>query len=221
MRMVILTKPLFLFLIGICLFLSIYVKEKKPLNIILPIFFSFLLLIEITCYYLKGKDINNLIIYNLWFPIEFIAYSYWIIFYFNSGFLKKIWSFLIPFYALSVIIIYFFANDLFKFNTLTFQLGFILLLPVILLKLYEYTNDNVISNPLKVPMFWLIIGLLISYIFSLTEFSILNYLHLNNINLLEGLKKVNIIVTDVLYISIIVYFVLKWKNKKSHISFSL
>lgn len=215
-RMLILTQPIFLLLIGICFILSISTQEKQPLKILLPLFFGLLLFVESVCYYLKIADVNNLIIYNLWFPVEFIFYSYWVVAYFNSRYFKKLFIFLIPIYATTVIVIYLLSNTLFKFNSLAFQLGFLLLLPVILFKLYEYVNESIIHNPLKVPVFWLITGLLISYVFSLSQFSIQDYLNYNNKNLSEALKKVNIILKDILYMCIIIYFILKWKNKRSH-----
>lgn len=213
----ILTKPIFLFLIGICLILSICVEEKRPLNKLLPVFFSFLLSVECICFYLKTVNTNNLIIYNLWFPIEFIFYTYWVVVYINSKNIKRIFIFLLPVYFFIVSIIYLFSDSLFQFNSLAFQIGFLLLLPAMLFKLYEHINEPVIDNPLKAPIFWLITGVLLSYIFSLSQFSIQNYLHSSNKNLLEALKKVNIILADILYICIIIYFILKWENKKLHI----
>lgn len=218
--MFILVKPIFLLLIAACLILSIYVKEKHPLNMILPFFFGTLLFVESLCYYLKTINTNNLIIYNLWFPIEFIMYSIWLVIYSNSNNFKKLFSLLIPIYAVTVIIIYSFTNTLYKFNSLAFQFGFLLLLPAILYTLYEYMEATILNNPLRVPIFWLTGGLLTSYVFSLSEFSIQNYLHVHNKELLEVFKKINIILTDILYVSIIIYFILKWKNRKSHISFT-
>lgn len=215
--MYILTTPIFLYLIGICLFLSILVENKSPLKKILPIFFSVLLLVECICYYLKTQNLNNLIVYNFWFPIEFVLYTFWIINYLDSKRGKKIFILLIPFYLIGVIVIYFFSSTLLKFNSLAFQLGFLLLLPVALIKLYELINQVVISNPIKTSIFWLITGILVSYFFSLAQFSIQNYLHLNNKDLLEALKKINFILADILYTCIIIYFLLKWKNKKLYI----
>lgn len=213
----ILTAPLFLYLIGICLILSILTPEKRPLKIILPAFFSLLLIVEVTCYYLKKADINNLVVYNFWFPVEYILYTYWLNTYVNSSLFKRTYTFLLLLYPLIVAVIYILYDHLLKFNSLAFQLGFLLLLPAILFKLYEYINENIIQNPVKVPLFWLITGLLFSYIFSLCQFSIQNYLNYNNKDLLTALGEVNIILTDVLYTCIIIYFVLKWKSKSSHI----
>ncbi len=213
----ILTKPIFLFLIAGCLILSFIIPEKRPLKIMLSVFFSCLLIVEAICYYLKQAGISNLYVYNLWFPVEYLFYTYWVNTYVKSGLFKNIYIFLLPLYAVSVIIIYLVYNHLLKFNSLSFQLGFLLLLPALLFKLYEYISENIIQNPLKVPVFWLITGLLFSYIFSLCQFSIQNYLTNNNLDLLRALGKVNIILTDVLYMFIIMYFILKWKSKKSHI----
>ena len=212
--MIVLTQPLFLILIGTCFVLSIKNQDRQPLKTLLPIFFAILFLVESICYYLKTIKINNLVIYNLWFPIEFMFYSYWVTAYYDSKGFKRIFHFLIPFYATVVFVIYVFSDSLLKFNSVAFQLGFLLLLPVLLFKLYENVNQSTIENPIKNPIFWLITGLLISYVFSLSEFSIQNYLHSNDKDLLEALKKVNIFLTDVLYITIIVYFILKWKTEK-------
>lgn len=210
-----LTKPVYLILIGICFLLSIKNEEKRPLKTMLPIFFLALLSVEIVCYYFKLINKNNLAIYNLWFPLEFIFYTYWVIACSKSVGFKNIFKWLLPLYAVIVAIIYFTTKNLYKFNSIAFQLGILLLLPALLYKLYEYLNEPVIQNPLKNPIFWLITGLLFSNLFSMSEFSIQNYLHLHDEGLLKALKKVNIILTDVLYITIIAYFILSWKSKRS------
>ncbi len=215
--MFILTKPIFLPLIAVCLILSFIAPEKRPLKILLPLFFSCLFIVELVCYCLKQSGINNLYVYNMWFPVEYLFYTYWVNTYVNSAGFKKIYIILLPLYAIIVVIIYLVYDNLLKFNSLSFQLGFLLLLPALLFKLYEYINENVIQNPVKVPVFWLITGLLFSYIFSLCQFSIQNYLYNINKELLRALGMVNIILTDVLYLCIIMYFILQWKIKKSHI----
>lgn len=175
-----------------------------------------LFIIELICYYLKIVHVNNLIIYNFWFPLEFLFYTFWISNYLQSKIVKKVFNILMGVYVAVVIIIYSISANLFKFNTIAFQLGFILLLPVALLKLYELINQPIISNPLYTPLFWLITGILVSYVFSLAQFSALNYLHINNKFLSEALKKINFILADILYSCIIIYFILKWKQKKLH-----
>ena len=213
--MQLLTMPFFLILIGICLILSIKNRERRPLKILLPIFFFLLLAVESVCYYFKIIHRNNLIIYNIWFPLEFMFYTYWIVTSSDSKRFKKLFSFLIPIYGITVIVIDLISQSLYSFDSLGYQLGLVLLLPALLFKLYEDMNEPVIQNPLKSPVFWLITGLLISYIFSLSEFSIQTYLHTKDVNLLIALEKVNIILTDVLYITIIIYFILQWKIRKS------
>jgi hypothetical protein len=176
--------PVFLILIFICLVLSFFSWERPLIKKLLPVFFTSLLIIESVCYYLAAKDKNTMIIYNLWFPLEFSFYSYWIASYLNNHKFKRTILLLIPIYLGICGLIYVQASTLYKFNTLAFQLGIILLIPVLLYKLYEFINEAVIINPFKNAVFWLISGLLVSSLGSFLKFSGENYLLTNYKDLL-------------------------------------
>jgi Sec-independent protein secretion pathway component TatC len=208
--------PLFLFLIPVCLLFSFISNQKAPLNIILPGYFCALLIVECVCYYLKITDQNNLWIYNCWFPVEFAVYSYWVGSYINNKVLaEKIIYFAIS-YLIIVVIIYSFATTLYQFNTLSFQLGIILLLPILLFKLYEFISGSIIESPTNNPLFWLIIALLLSYLGSFFQFSLKNYLQYNHAGLTNLLNTFNILITNIQYSLIIVYFIISWRKKKLH-----
>ncbi|MEO5995202.1 MAG: hypothetical protein ABIN89_00810 [Chitinophagaceae bacterium] len=200
--------PWFLLLILTCLILSLFIREKQPFTFLLPVFFATLLFIESLCYYFKVINKNNILIYNFWFPVEFAIYSFWVVSYLGNQGYKKIVIYCILFYLVTVGYIYMRASNLHKFNTISFQLGVILLIPVLLLKLYEFINESAITHPFKNALFWLISGLLISYLGSFFQFSVENYLQENHKDLLETLKFFNILLTESLYCCIIVYFIL-------------
>lgn len=213
--MFIVNTPLFLGLIFICLCWSLLSHEQKPLSNLLKVFFGCLFLVELACYWFKINDWNNSLIYNLWFPIEFVFYTYWVSVYLQKHKLSIIFRRISVAYLILVLLIYLIAWDLNQFNGLAYQLGFLLLLPLLLYKLNEMIREPAMLNPLRNPVFWLVTGLLFSYLFSFCQFSIQGYL-LTNKHLSEALKKLNIILTDILYVCLILFFVFKWKQEKSH-----
>jgi hypothetical protein len=205
----------YLVLIFINLILSL-VTGKYRLKIIIVIFFSSLLCVELTCYYFKVRNWNNLIIYNCWFPLEYGVYAAWVSSSLNSIVLRRKIILCIESYLAITIVIYFSDDNMYNFNTLAFQIGMVLILPVLFRKLYEMVNEPIMINPLKNPLFWLISGLLFSYLGSFFQFSLENYLRATNTQLLSAMKIINILLTDLLYLCIIMHFILTWLNRKLH-----
>jgi hypothetical protein len=205
----------YLALIFINLVLSL-VSGKYPLKILIVIFFSILLVVEFICYYFKIRDWNNLFIYNCWFPLEYGVYTAWVGSSLNSASLRKKIILFIETYLAFTIVLYYIHDNMYDFNTLAFQVGMLLILPVLFRKLYEMVNEPVMINPLKNPLFWLISGLLFSYLGSFFQFSLENYLRATDAHLLSAMKIINILLTDLLYLCIIMHFILTWANRKLH-----
>jgi predicted neutral ceramidase superfamily lipid hydrolase len=203
-----------LLLILLCLILSILAGESR-MKVTLALFFFTLLTVETVCYYFKIKNWNNLVIYNCWFPLEFAFYAGWVNSFLKNDRRKIIWFFIAA-YLIITAVIYLTGVNLHDFNTITFQLGILLILPVLFFKLFELIHETVIMNPFKNPLFWLISGLLFSYLGSFFQFSLDNYLRASDPALLYALKIINIFLTNLLYICIILYFVILWLNRRSH-----
>jgi Sec-independent protein secretion pathway component TatC len=208
--------PVFLFLIFVCLISCFFSCEQLPLKLLLPAFFAVLLVVESVCYYYQISNKNNTLIYNLWFPVEFSFYSFWVACYLSNRYFKQSIVLCIFIYLSICGLMYIQKSDLYKFNTLAFQLGVVLLIPVLLYKLYEFINESVIINPFRNALFWLISGLLISSLGSFFQFSVENYLLENHKDVLFALRQFNVLLTDVLYCCIIAYFILSWRMRLHH-----
>jgi len=208
--------PFFLLLIAACFLLSIKAGLKRPLNILLPLFFAVLFAVEVVCYWYKISDWNNMYIYNCWFPVEVAVYTYWVALDLRQRQHVKIISISIVIYLLFVTGLYLKEQDISHFNSFAYQCGILLLLPVLLIRLYECVNESTEVYPLHNPVVWLIAGLLVSYLGSFIQFSLQKILYEHYKDILNILRIVNIAVTYVLYSCIIVYFILTCQRKNSY-----
>jgi len=208
--------PFFLLFIAACFFLSIKIRLANSLRILLPSFFAALFIVEVVCYWYKINDWNNIRIYNCWFPVEVAVYTYWVASGLQKPRQRKIIAASIVTYLLLVTGLYVKQQDISYFNSLAYQCGILLLLPVLLIRLYECVNESAEMYPLHNPVVWLIVGLLISYLGSFIQFSLQKFLYAYYKDILDILRIVNICVTYVLYSCIIVYFILTCQRKNSY-----
>jgi len=197
--------------------LSLFFLKKGKIFLWFPAFFLLAVFVETLCYYYKLNDINNWPVYNWWFPLEFAFFSIWIRSYILSLQFRKSVLYLIFSYAFFVAIRNVFYADLASFNTLNFAFGVLLLLLCIFYKLSEILKAEEIVNPLKLPVFWPLSGMLVSNLMSIFHLLSNNYLYKSNFELLSALRKINIIMSCFLYVTFIVYFLIQWKNRKQAI----
>lgn len=208
--------PFFLLLIAACFLLSLKAGLKKPLNLLLPLFFALLLVVEAVCYWYKINNWNNIRIYNCWFPAEVAVYTYWVASGLQRLRQRKVIEVFVVIYLLFVTGLYVKQQDISSFNSFAYQCGILLLLPVLLIRLYECVNESAEVYPLQNPVVWLIAGLLVSYLGSFIQFSLQKFLYDYYKDILNILRIINIAVTYVLYSCIIVYFILIWQKKNSY-----
>ncbi len=201
--------------IFMCFILSLFFR-KKGLSVekyLVP-FFLLLFCVESYCGYLYSKNIDRHIVYNFWFPIEFIFYGIFITAFINSVKTKFFLRIVLFIYFLGIIIYYLFFCNITKFASKPFLLGAVMLILVLLIKLYEILNKEITFNPLKNPIFWFIAGLLLENICSFFFLGAINYLSIKNESLLKALSLMNVIFTDVQYFFFLLYFYCKWKYQK-------
>lgn len=151
--------------------------NRKSLNSIFKLFLFFLiftLLKEIACVYLASKGQPNLYIYNIFGILAYIVYP---ILYYNTFTSEK--NKRLTLFFLGVIIIAYlsdllFINGLEVFNTLTTTTGGFILATSALLYLYQILKNIEHSNIIKVPMFWISVGVLFYNIGTIVLFSYFN-----------------------------------------------
>ncbi len=209
--------PFFIYQILIITVISFLFIKKSKFYIFSTIFFLALFLVEYRCYELFHKDQNTNVIYNWWFPIEFVFYAFFLIQgnYNNRYF--KLTMILSLLYLLFVLLYNINIQHLRSFATITYQIGELFLIFLIIIRIKEVLRNEFLENPFKNPIVWLIIGLIFSNLGSLMHLSAANYLESVNNNLLSALRKLNIFLTTFLYCCIIIYFYFEWKRPKLHI----
>lgn len=210
--------PFFLYEIFICFLLSLFfIRRNGIINKISPVYFLLLFGVEYYCAWLNKMELANNHIYNFWFPVEYIFYGCIISTYIKDVIQKRFSYTIIVLYASFTILYYsFFKEDIHAFSTLTYLSGFVVLLVIILFKLYEILNQEIIFNPLKSDIFWFITGLLLVNIGGFFHFGATNYMYANNKPLHKALQSLNIYLTMFQYFCFVIYFFCKWKYQKLH-----
>jgi hypothetical protein len=209
--------PFFIYQIGLLAIISLFFLKKGGFFIISALFFTALFFIEYICYKKITNGLSTNKIYNWWFPIEFIFYAFFLIKGDNKNKHFKITIILSLIYLAFVLVFYSFFQNQKLFSSISYQIGEIYLLFLITLRIRSILKEEYLGNPFKNSLVWLIMGLLFSNLGSLMHLSVTNYLAIQDIDLLNALRKLNIILTIVLYCCITVYFYFEWKNRKSHI----
>ncbi len=207
--------PFFIYQIALLVIINLFFVKKGRFFMISILFFITLFFVEYTCHKKITNGIGTNNIYNWWFPVEFIFYGFFLIKGDSKNKHFKITILLSLIYLPFVLIFYAFFQDQKLFSSITYQVGELYLLFLITLRIKSILKEDYLRNPFRTPVVWLIIGLLFSNLGSLMHLSATNYLAVQDINLLNALRKLNVILTIVLYCCITVYFYFEWKNQKS------
>ena len=207
--------PFHLILIAICFFISLFFIKKPTLtDKSMPVFLLLLFALESYCYYLKINHKGNYVQYNLWFPIEFLYYSFIIILSIRKNPLTKALLIGACTYLIFVLINYLFFQDLHKFSGNSYLLAMVLILLCAFAKMRELINQPEINNPFYEPFFWLIIGLITVHLLGIFQFTATDYLYKKHVTVYRALQKLNLYLTYFQYVCLLVYFYTKWKLQK-------
>lgn len=209
--------PFFIYQIVFLLLCSFLLIRKGKFYIVTALFFVSLFIVEYTCYRWFSKGINTNVVYNWWFPVEFIFYGFFLIKGDTKSKHFSITTILSLLYLTTAVIYYIAVQSQAIFSTLMYQVGEVYLLFLIGIKIREILKNEFQENPFNNSTVWLIIGLLLSNLGSLLHLSATNYLEVHDINLLNALRKLNTFLTEVLYFCIIIYFFIEWRKQKSNI----
>lgn len=208
-------QPVYLAEIFLCLIFSafFYKKGTRAEKWLVP-FFAALLCVESYAMYRSAKWISTSLLYNFWFPGEFIFYSLFISSFIQSPVRIKVIRYGVYIYALFVAMSYIFVVNLVNFASTVFLIGVLLILPVCFMKLYEEIEGEVMQHPFKNPLFWFITGLLIENIGSFFILGSINLVKVKNEHMLMSLYDINIIATCMQYFSFLLYFYCRWKYQR-------
>lgn len=192
--------------------------KTTTLVFFIPFLFT-TVLVEIIGYWCIVRGIKNYWIYNLFTTLEFCFYSFLFYNHFTKPLFKKIVSWFVPFYVLSVLLNLKFYQGTQSFHTYTFLLGSFFIVIFCCFFFYETIQPEYINQQLsKQPFFWICTGLLIYYLGSVIINALFEYLRSQDLQL-EGKKIYGIINRSlilVLYSSFSISFFLCRNTRKTY-----
>jgi hypothetical protein len=209
--------PFFIYQIALLVLINLFFMKKGGFYFVSVLFFTSLLIIEYTCHKRISSGLSTNNIYNWWFPLEFIFYSFFLIRADPKHRDFKLTVLLTVIYVTFVLLFYGFFQDQRLFSSIAYQVGELYLLFMISLRIRAILKQEYLENPFKDSLVWLIIGLLFSNLGSLMHLSATNYLATENMSLLNALRKLNVALTIILYCCLTISFYFEWKIQKLHI----
>jgi hypothetical protein len=130
-----------------------------------PLFLALTVFVEIYGpMYTRVHHKSNVWIYNIFTPIEIIFYSWLFYNIYQNSVLKKVALFFIPVYLVAVIINQAFIQGFAVFHSYTMLLGDFFMVVFSCLYFYELLRSETQQHLLKIPSFWIVIGLFFFYL---------------------------------------------------------
>jgi hypothetical protein len=176
-----------------------------------PVFLATIFLLEITCYHLKSKWSNPIVIYvNI--PLEFLFYFWLFYAYFRQSRLR--------YGAIAAGIIYvstllaealLLAKKKFMFQSLSYEVGNLLLVVLIITFFIRFAKSDKILHYWRDQMFWVCIGLIVFFLGTLPFFSFWNSLLKYDRAMFNGYRQVMFVLACLMYGCFSVSFI--WSKK--------
>jgi hypothetical protein len=183
-----------------------------------PVYLAVVFISEVTVEVLANipgcRTVANDIVLFWSIPLEFL-FIFWLFYseYKNRG--DRRWPVLAAaVYLITWLIdIIWFKNVQFSFTSLSYEVGNVLLLALIILFLIRFMLSNDILHYKINTMFWVSIGLLVFYLGSLPYFALYNNLYKYNRILFHNYWKVMMVLNYIMYGFFTLSFI--WSKKKS------
>lgn len=207
----------YLFLLSICLILSIFChKSDKSLNIF-PLLLGVSLIVEIAVdvmYFLLNCKNEYNIIYHIYIPIEYTILAYY--FYLNNKdqIVKKFIILSVPLFVLASSVLSISVISTTEFPGLNFNFSGILLIIWSLITLFSIPPVNN-QNITRIPVFWICVGILIFHPGIFFFNGVYEYIQHKNSSLAQQLHLLIIkSLNYILYLCFIVAFLCSQRMKK-------
>jgi len=191
-------------------------NRKSPVYLrLIPYFLSITLLVELVGQYFQKRNINNVIIFNIYAPVEFLFLAY----FFgqvipNRNIQKKInqLGFVVPLLCLINI---FFIQGAHVFNTYTFLLGSLEMILLGIIYFYQLFKSSINVVLLKEPPFWICIGIIFFSTCSVTLVGSSNYIALLPKMILRNMNQILLMVDTFFYLMFIIAFLCQIQVRSS------
>jgi hypothetical protein len=190
---------------------SILTLRKQPAYFA---WLSFLLLI--TCieegfgYYMLHKGVKHSFISHFYSPVEFLILSYMYYREVSKDWMKKIIVVAMPVFLLFSAVNIFYLQKLNVYNSYGFIIKGVFIVLWVLLFFYDLYMRDSFENPLKMPMFWISIGLIFFFSGTILVNGYIERLMKTDMELAKKLYKINTFLNIFLYLCIA--YGLTWKK---------
>lgn len=209
--------PIYVFFIQISLLASLTAYFQRNTDFYLRLFPLFLLItggVEILADYMAMHDIPNAMLYNFFFIFEFCFYFFALIRIVSNKKAKKgIFLLILVFLLLAAWNLLF--NQKRAFNTMTYDLGCLLIVAICIYYFFELFLLPYSVNLLGQPAFWICSGLLFFYACSFTIIGSINFLNKMPRVIIGNLVSIVYLLNVFLYSSFTIAFLCRLKTRKS------
>jgi hypothetical protein len=145
--------------------LSVFAQKPIPLYLrLFPVYFFFLMIVDMALEYTTDLGIHNNIILNIWGPVEFSFYFFVIgQVIVSKKVQKRILYTTIAFVIFAIIILLFFQhNDL--FNPINFTIGTVITVILCIYYFFELFQKTEAQSLTRLPSFWVVSGILFNVV---------------------------------------------------------
>ena len=190
----------------------IYYRNHPKYFFLLSALLLITFIVEATGYYMLRNKIKHAFIFHFYAPIEFSILSYLFYREIQTSWIRKMILLVMPLFLIFSTVNIFYLQKLKVYNSYGFIIKGVLVVCWILLFFYDLYNNDKFENPLRLPMFWISIGLL--FFFSGTIFlnGYIEHLMKTNMDLARKVFRINLSLNIFLYLCI--SYGLTWKKIK-------
>ena len=204
--------------VGIAFLAGLIVYFKPGTDIYLRLFPVFLLLTEAVTLvgtYLTAHNSNNIILYNFFGAFEFCFYFFILYRIIQKRLAKRIIFYILCIYPLLALINIFFIQGFTSFQSITYDLGCLLIVSICIYYFFELFQLEHSVNLARQPAFWICSGLLFFYACTFPIFGLANFLRSLPYVILKNLSTIIDLLNIFLYSSFTIAFLCRLRTRKS------
>lgn len=202
-------------LISLLASLSLYFQKSMPGYMkLFPVFIFVTIVVEIIGGMLMDRGIPNVLLYNLFFTVEFVFYLFILRNFVHSRKVKKLIFYISLVYPVLALINIFFIQ-VNTFESITYSLGCLLIVGVCVYYFLELFQLPHSVNLKREPAFWICSGLLFFYCCSFPLFGLNNYLLSTSGVILQNLTSILSVINILLYSLFTIAFLCRVKFRKA------
>ena len=180
--------------------LTVYIRNTVPRYLkLLPIYLALTLIVEIIATWLEETNQSNLVIYSIYYVINFSFYLFIIRSVLESRFIKKVIFIFIVLFELVAIFNIIFVQNIYTWNSFNYSIGSLLVVTFSIYYFFELFKRPKAIKLSKEPSFWICTALLFYYTCSFPLLGLNNFLTSLPDSLIRSLMDILILLNVLLY----------------------